>query len=176
MTSTEPELVSARPVITAVVRGVVPVAELRGFFDASFRALAEVIAGQQVGVLGPAFALFRGPVGGTADLEVGFPVERAPRPEGDVRASALPGGRVARMTHRGSFGGLGASWDRLQRWLREQGLSPSAQRWESYVTEPTPHLDPRDLRTELHWRVEEQVDRDVMRPTRRVDLAATSPW
>jgi GyrI-like small molecule binding domain len=97
-----------------------------------------VIAGQQVGVLGPAFALFRGPVGGTADLEVGFPVERAPRPEGDVRASALPGGRVARMTHRGSFDGLGASWDRLQRWLREQGLSPSAQRWESYVTEPTP--------------------------------------
>jgi hypothetical protein len=161
----EPRLVVVEPVVTAVVRGLVPTAGLRDFFDSSFRALGETLARQQVAVLGPAFGLYHRPPGETADLEVGFPTDRAVRPEEPdgpdgpdgpegprrkVVVSALPAARVARTTHHGSFDGLAASWESLLAWVRAQGLTPGPVMWEVYVTEPTPEMSPDDLRTELN--------------------------
>ena len=151
---TEPELVDAEPVTTAVVRAVVPVSGLTGFFDSSFRELVTTTTGQGVALLGPAYALNRGPFEEAVDLEVGFPVDRVVQAEGDVVASELPGGRLARVTHSGSFDGLREAWARLADWVRAQGRTPGAQRWESYVTQPSPDMDPRDLRTELFWPID----------------------
>jgi effector-binding domain-containing protein len=151
----EPELVGVDEAVTAVVRGVIPTGELAGFFDASFRKLGETVAAQQVAVISPAFGLFRESRPGTADLEVGFVTDRPIRAEGDVVAGSLPGGRVARLIHFGAFDQLGASWDRLRSWIGEQGLSPGPVTWESYLTKPSPDMDPRDLRTELNWPIAE---------------------
>jgi effector-binding domain-containing protein len=152
-TASEPELVNLAPVTTAVIRAVVSMGSLRDFFDASFRTLAQTFVAQRIGVRSPAFGLYHGFPGETLDLEVGFVTDRAIQPEGDVVIGSLPGGRVARLTHFGSFDGLGSSWQRLNSWIQAQGLSPRAQRWESYVTQPSPEMDPRDLRTDLNWPV-----------------------
>ncbi|WP_328868873.1 GyrI-like domain-containing protein [Streptomyces sp. NBC_00287] len=141
------------PATTAVVRGVVPMAELRNFFDASFSALTRIIDQQGITLLSPAFGLYHGSPGETLDLEVGFVTDRAVRPEAGVVVGSLPGGRVARLTHRGSFDGLGSSWERLHSWMRAQGLPAGEDRWEFYVTRPSPDMDPRELRTELNWPV-----------------------
>jgi effector-binding domain-containing protein len=154
MTTTEPELVDEEAVTTAVVRAVVPAAGLTGFFDSAFRELVTTTTEQGLALLGPAFALYRGPFGETVDLEVGFPVDRVVRAQGNVVAGELPGGRLARVTHSGSFDGLGEAWARLADWVAAQGRTPGAQRWESYVTQPSPDMDPRDLRTELFWPVD----------------------
>ncbi|MGH3311664.1 MAG: GyrI-like domain-containing protein [Streptomyces sp.] len=151
MTSSEPELAEVDQVTTAVVRGVVPMAELPGFFDGAFRRLPETIIAQQAAILSPAFALYNAPPGETADLEVGFVTDRPVRAEGDVVAGTRPATRVARMTHSGTFDGLGASWERLKSWIEAQGLTPGPVLWEVYVTQPTPDMDPGDLRTELNW-------------------------
>ncbi|MFC4493408.1 GyrI-like domain-containing protein [Streptomyces ovatisporus] len=149
----QPELVTVEQATTAVVRGVVPTAELRNFFDDSFRELAAAVSVQQVAVQGPAFALYHGAPGETADLEVGFVTDRPVKPRGDVAAGSLPAARVARLLHLGPFDGLGASWGRLGAWIREQGLTPGEDLWECYLTEPSPDMDPDDLRTELNWPV-----------------------
>ncbi|PAZ14120.1 AraC family transcriptional regulator [Streptomyces sp. SA15] len=155
---TEPQLVRLDPAMTAVIRGVVPMAQLRDFFDSSFRTLALTIDAQRIAVASPAFCVHRGLPGHglpgeTVDLEVGFATDRAVRPQGDVVAGSLPGGLVARLTHVGSYDALDSSWQRLHSWLRAQGLSAGEVRWETYVTQPTPEMDPRDLRTELNWPV-----------------------
>jgi effector-binding domain-containing protein len=149
----QPEVVHLEPAMTAVVRGVVPMAGLRDFFDASFGALARTVGGQGITVLSPAFGLYHGSPGETLDLEVGFVTDRAVRPEAGVVTGSLPGGQAARLTHIGAFDGLGASWERLHSWMRTRGLSPAEDRWETYVTQPSPDMDPRDLRTELTWPV-----------------------
>ncbi len=146
----EPQLVTVDQAVTAVVRGVVPTAELRNFFDASFGELAKTLTAQQVAIVGPAFALYREPPGQTADLEIGFVTDGPVRDEGRVAAASLPGTRVARLIHHGGFDGLGASWERLYAWAGEQGLTPGPELWEVYLTEPTPDMDPDDLRTELN--------------------------
>lgn len=149
----EPGLCTVDRVPTAVVREVVPTAELAGFFDRSFGALADTISAQQVAICSPALARYYGSSDEAADLEVGFATTSAIRPAGDVVASALPGGRVARLVHVGAFDGPAASWTRLQSWIDARALTPGSARWEVYVTKPSPDLDPRDLRTELNWLV-----------------------
>lgn len=154
MPESEPAVVTLEPAPTAVIRRVVPMDRLPEFFDGSFGALAAAVTEQGASVAGPAFALYHGMPAETVDLEVGFPTQRAVRADGDVVASVLPGGRVARAVHAGSFDGLGPAWERLRTWIDEQGLRAGEIFWEVYVTQPRPDMDPADLRTELNWPVE----------------------
>ncbi|MFJ9813157.1 GyrI-like domain-containing protein [Streptomyces sp. NPDC101158] len=147
----QPRLVDLEPEITAVVRGVVPPEELRTFFDGAFGALGRVLHRQQVPPRSAAFGLHHGGPGEKLNLEVGFVTGRAVWPEDGVVTGELPGGRVARVTHHGGFDGLGETWERLAVWIEAQGLRGGEDRWEVYVTQPTPDMDPRDLRTELNW-------------------------
>jgi effector-binding domain-containing protein len=153
--TTEPTLVTLVAQTSAVVRGRVPMAELAGFFDRSFSTLSSSLSAQGIAPAGPAFGLYHGPPGDHADLEVGFATDRPVNDDGDVVVSSLPGGRVARVVHEGSFDGLGESWQRLFSWIGDQGLTPRAEFWEVYVTEPSPTMDPADLRTELNAPIED---------------------
>ena len=148
-----PELVTVEPVTTAVVRGTIAAEEVTDFFDRSFSVLSEAMGAQGMHPTGAAFSLYRGIPDETMDLEVGFPADRAIEPDGSVEAGELPGGQVARVVHAGSFDGLGEAWQRLGGWIAEQGLTPGETFWEVYVTEPSPEMDPADLRTELNWPV-----------------------
>ncbi|MRH93553.1 AraC family transcriptional regulator [Nocardia sp. SYP-A9097] len=148
-----PELVTIDPEVTAAVHAVIPLSGLRDFFDASFGALAGAIAAQQLDIKSPAFGLYRGASGDPLDVEVGFATGRPVDPTGAVFAGSLPGGRVARLTHVGGFDGLGSSWNDLHAWIESQGLTPADHRWEVYITQPSPDMDPNDLRTELNWPV-----------------------
>lgn len=153
-TVTRPELIEVAETTTAVIRAVVPMAELPGFFDRSFTELAATLAEQGVTPTGAAFARYFGPPGEQADLEVGFPTDRPVTPAGDVHPGSLAAGRVARLVHTGGYDTLGESWGRLGAWMAEQGLTPGDDLWEVYVTEPNPEMDPADLRTELNWSVQ----------------------
>ena len=145
------ELVTVEAVTTAVVKGTVAAKDLSSFFDDSFGVLGAVLAHQSVASTGPAFARFQGQVEETAVLEVGFPTDRAIEPEGSVEASTLPAGRVARVVHAGSFDTLSGTWERLGSWIKDQGLTPTEVFWEVYLSEPSPDMNPADLRTELDW-------------------------
>lgn len=149
----EPTLVDRTETTTAVIHGVVPMSEIAGFFDRSFSELPKVLAEQGITPTGPAFARYAGPPGETVDLEVGFPTSDPVSPSGDVHASSLPAGRAAQVVHAGGFDRLGETWGRLGAWIAEQGLEPGPDLWEVYVTEPSPDMDPADLRTELSWTV-----------------------
>jgi effector-binding domain-containing protein len=153
-TQPEPELVTADAVTTAVVRRTVPMAEIAGFYDSAFGTLVEALARQGVTPAGPAFGLYHGAPAETADIEAGFPTEGPVEADGDVVASSLPAGRVARVVHRGAYDALGESWGRLYSWAVAQGLQPGPLMWELYVTEPNPDMDPAELRTELNLQVD----------------------
>lgn len=149
--SDEPRFVQVEEVPTAVIADVVAADELPAFFDRSFSILPAVLSAQSVRPVGAAFARHRRAVTDTADLEVGFPVDGAISPEDAVRPSTLPAGRVARLVHHGGFEGLPDAWERLAAWIRDEGLVPGGGMWEVYLTEPSPDMDPADLRTELNW-------------------------
>ncbi len=142
------EIVEHEARVTAVVRGTVAMTDLAGFFDRSFGLLAPTLADQGVVPQSAAFALYRSVPTDVVDLEVGFVTDRAVQPTDDVVVSELPGGTVARTVHAGSFDGLGDAWGALMGQVVAQGRTPGTM-WEVYLTEPSPDMDPADLRTEL---------------------------
>ncbi|MGW1739161.1 GyrI-like domain-containing protein [Nocardia sp. NPDC001965] len=148
-----PELLEVAETITAVVRGRVTPDQTVTFFDTSFGLLPRTLTAQEAVITGAALSRWGTASDGFTDLEVGFPVDRRITPDGDVVPSGLPAGRIARVVHEGGFDSLGVTWDRLRSWIVEQGLTPADDRWEVYLTEPDPRMDPADLRTELNWTV-----------------------
>ena len=141
--------------VTAVVTGVVPMAELRNFFDRAFQELSRYVAEGGIDPAGPALALYRGVPGETVDVEVGFPVRGQVAPSGPVVAGRIPASRVVTCVHRGDYDGLGASWTRLAEWAQEHELVLTDRMWEVYVTEPRPGADPADMVTRLFWALRE---------------------
>jgi effector-binding domain-containing protein len=148
---TEPTVTTAAEQTTAVIHGDVPMGELANFFDQSFRRIGEVLAEQGIAPAGAAFARYHGQPTDTAELEVGFATATPIEPRGDVVPGSLPGGQIVQFVHEGAYDQLGSSWGRLQEWIQQQGHTPSDSIWEVYVTEPSPEMNPDDLRTELNW-------------------------
>jgi len=150
---TQPEIVDVELITAAVVRDVVEMSAMSDFFDQAFGQILATLVAEGIEPTGPPFALYHGPPAATADLEVGFPVDRVIGAVEPVEPGSTPAGRVARLVHVGPYDELGPSWERLGAWIGAQGETPTADLWEVYVTEPTPETDPADLRTELNWRL-----------------------
>ncbi|MEU4312995.1 hypothetical protein [Nocardia sp. NPDC024068] len=151
--ATGPLLVDTGDTPLAVVHGHIAPADVPNFFDTSFGLLPGVFLRQGAQITGPALCRCGSASAESLELTVGFPVDRAISAEGDGRPGNLPAARTARLVHHRAFDGLGANWDKLHTRIAEQGLAPGGIRWEVYVTEPSPNMDPAELRTELNWTV-----------------------
>jgi effector-binding domain-containing protein len=67
---------------------------------------------------------------------------------GQVVASELPAGRVAKTVHRGGYEGLGQTHDAVVQWCAAQGLRTAGTRWEVYG----PHTDdPAEFWIEIYY-------------------------
>ncbi len=84
------------------------------------------------------------------DFEICVPVKKPVSASGRVKPGKLPARRVARTVYHGGYEGLGAAWGEFSDWIRKQGLKPSADLWEIYLTDPATVKDPAAYRTELN--------------------------
>ena len=134
--ATAPEIVSREEVPTAVVRATVRMDEVGQLFDRAYPLVASTLEQQGVQPL-EAIGYYLSMPAETIDVEAGFTTATPAADEGDVVASSLPGGDVARLTHLGPYDRLAETWDRLGRWVGEQGRRPGRGVWEVYVSEPT---------------------------------------
>ncbi|HET9655868.1 MAG TPA: GyrI-like domain-containing protein [Kineosporiaceae bacterium] len=138
--------------VTAVVHEVVAMSALPDFFARALSAAAATAGQQGLGISGPPFALYHGMPGPQGvDVEAGFPVSGTVRDGGDVVASRLPAGPTAVALHVGPYEGLPQTYDEVIRRLREEGLAPSTDMWEEYLSDPATEPDPQTWRTVVHW-------------------------
>ncbi|WP_256839066.1 GyrI-like domain-containing protein [Ornithinimicrobium faecis] len=145
----DPEIVTHEAVPTAVVRERVTMDDLPGLFDRAFTTIGPVLEAQGVQPAGAAFGYYLSMPTGSFELEAGLPVTTPITDAGEVIASELPAGDVARATHAGAYDTLGESWGALVAWAEEQGRTVTTRMWEVYVTDPSPEMDPATLRTDL---------------------------
>jgi effector-binding domain-containing protein len=85
---------------------------------------------------------------GDADLEVAFPVANRVKPVGDVEYYELPGGRFARILHRGPYGQCTGTYERLYAWIAEQGFGIAGPIREQYLNDPS-EVAPEEILTEI---------------------------
>ena len=136
-----------------------PMAQMRTLFDSTFQAIFPALDELGLRPVGPAFSLHYRIPRETCDLEVGVPVDRAlaaPLSTDTgvtITPSVLPAGRIAVVTHLGSYADLGDAWGRFMNQIAADGYQPVFPFWELYVTEPTQDTDSATLRTDLVTRV-----------------------
>jgi AraC family transcriptional regulator len=71
--------------------------------------------------------------------------------DGAVVEDTLPGGPTATTVHAGSYESLSDAYAALERWMEANGRSAAGPPWESYITDPAEHPDPKDWKTEVAW-------------------------
>ena len=106
-----------------------------------------------VQIIGPPFGLYPELPGERVVVEAGFPVSAPVDPDGEAHPLLLPGGRAAAMVHEGPYDVLAQAYERLERWMQDEGLRPASGPWESYLTGPEAEPDPAGWRTQIHWPV-----------------------
>lgn len=91
---------------------------------------------------------------GSIRLEVGVELAGPFTDDGEVVASATPGGRVATATHLGPYGGLGAAHDAVRQWCAAKGHRLAGPSWEVYGHwQREWDDDPSAIRTDVHYLV-----------------------
>ncbi len=93
---------------------------------------------------------------GMVTIEPGMRIARAaadskPMEGSDVVATTLPGGPAVVTMHTGPYEGLPDAYAAIEQWMEAQGLTASGPPWESYLTDPAEHPDPKDWKTEVFW-------------------------
>jgi len=147
----EPEIVTLSPMSVALVREIVPMSELPGFFGRAYRTVAETAGKQGIAITGPAMGVYYGMPTDTVEVGAGFPTARLVTATNGVSAETLPGGRAAQILHVGPYDALQQTYGRLMTWLEDQKLRGGPVMWESYLTEPTPGQSQNTMLTRISW-------------------------
>ncbi len=147
----EPRVITTEPQILAAIRERIAMADIRTFFDRGFGELMEVLGAQGAAPIGPGLAVYWGIPTDHADLAIALPTADPVEPAGRVAPIELAPTRAAEIVHEGGYDSLSTTYRDLQQWIVEQDLVPGDVVWETYLTEPTPHADPADMRTRVTW-------------------------
>ena len=71
----------------------------------------------------------------------------------DVVQDTLPGGPAVVTLHTGPYETLSDAYAAVESWIESHGLQSAGAPWESYITDPAEHPDPKDWKTEIAWPV-----------------------
>jgi hypothetical protein len=118
--------------LTAVVKIQAPMNKLPESQRSARAAINAALPSLDTGQLGPTCTLWRPPTGGALYMEPGTVVSQAFASTGEVVLSALPAGRAAHLSMKGSFEGLPQAWQTLFDWCKAEGLPTAGTNWEIY--------------------------------------------
>ncbi|GAB3766699.1 GyrI-like domain-containing protein [Microlunatus parietis] len=115
-----------------------------------FDRLMEPIMRQQVAMAGPPVATYELTTDGGLTVTACCPVGADTADVDGLELGELPGlERVAALRHSGSMAGVGATYEALQRWVAEQGLTTDGTAREVYLVS---HPEPEE-----RWQTEVQL-------------------
>jgi len=90
---------------------------------------------------------------GDADIEVALPVSLDADGCESVKHYQLPGGRMAKIVHKGPYQGSLSAYEKLYTWLGCQGKKPTGPVREVYVNDPR-DIPPEEILTEIYAPIE----------------------
>ncbi len=146
----KPTIVQIPAQTTAVLRLVVPRAEIQRVMGPGYQELVAEVQAQKIAITGPWYTHHFTMPAETFDFEIGVPVATPVAAVGRVKAGQLPATTVARTTYRGGYEGLGSAWGELQAWIAAEGLATAPDLWEVYAVGPESGADPTKWETQLN--------------------------
>ncbi|HET6990615.1 MAG TPA: GyrI-like domain-containing protein, partial [Bacteroidia bacterium] len=105
---------------------------------------------------GPVFAVYHKVVNnpdGSMNfvLQAGVPVDKEGKTSGRVKYWQVPGGKVVKASHYGSYTNMAKTYASIGEWISKNGKITDGPPWESYVTDPMNEPDTAKWLTEIYY-------------------------
>lgn len=99
---------------------------------------------------GAPFAIYHNMDMQALEIEIGFPITGKAQGEGKIKAGAIPGGRTASHTHKGSYQKMEESYNKLISFVQERNEQAQEWTYEFYMNDPR-EVQEEELLTEIHF-------------------------
>jgi effector-binding domain-containing protein len=151
--------------VVGSIRGRVAVAGLDPWIAEAIQELFLSFGQQGVQPTGPPFAMLPAPNGSEeVDVEVALPASRDVLDRGRMSGRRIPPCRALTTVHPGAYEELTSAYETLALAMKDQGIEPSSEPREVYVTNPL--VTPTDeLITEVLWPIDVPPDWVLSAPT-----------
>lgn len=73
---------------------------------------------------------------GTADVEVAVPISKDIEQTNDMKIYELPGGKMAKIIHKGPYDDMDKTYEKLYTWIAQNGKSIMGPTREVYINDP----------------------------------------
>lgn len=146
---------------TLSVRLSTPVEELPAQSGRVYGAISQYLAELGEAHAGPAFTIYYNMDMQNMDVELGFPVERALPPQGELQPGELPGGTFVVCHYTGPYPDCGPAYEALTQFAKEQGYEPSGIAIEWYLNSPREVASPQELKTDIAFPVKRVADQVI---------------
>lgn len=147
---TEIRQVPPKPCLTITAKGLT-MAEVPKFLGIAYQKLFGYASGQTQP--GECFARYPSWSENSFDIEAGIVVKEALPLKDDIQPGTLGGHQALFTLHKGSYEGVGAAYETLQKDREAKGLKEAGAPYEIYLNDPSTTA-PADLLTEIYWPVE----------------------
>lgn len=134
---------------TLVVRTRAAIERLPEALGAAWGAIM-AYAGPRSAPSGPPFVAYHNADMQDLDLEIGLPFANPLEGEGEVEAGTIPASLAVETIHVGPYDDIGAAYEALRAWMKENGRVPAGPAYEHYVDDPD-DVAPDELRTRIVW-------------------------
>jgi effector-binding domain-containing protein len=82
------------------------------------------------------------------DVELGIPVGKPLKPQGDLKGGEIPAGKYASCVHTGPYNEVENAYTELTAWMEAEGHVPTGVAYEIYLNDPA-ETPPDQLLTEV---------------------------
>ncbi|MFZ2455046.1 MAG: GyrI-like domain-containing protein [Candidatus Altiarchaeia archaeon] len=86
---------------------------------------------------------------GTADVEVAIPVSKKIKGSKEIKNYELPGGKMAKIVHKGPYAKCGPAYEKLFAWIAKNKKKLAGPTREVYLNDPR-EVSEMDLLTEIY--------------------------
>lgn len=145
-----PQIVETKAQLTAVIHMRIPREQMQHEFGPAMNELLSTLSAQSIEPKSAAFAYHLRMPPGQFDFELGFIVDDTVAATGRVKASQLPGTKVARTVYHGGYEGLPEAWNSFQSWMKSKELKQDEGLWELYFVGPQSTTNEAEYQTELN--------------------------
>lgn len=84
-----------------------------------------------------------------ADIEVAIPIEKEAKVSGEIKFYQIAGGKMAKIIHKGLYQDCGPAYEKLFKWVEENGKQITGPTREVYINDPR-EIPPNEIITEIY--------------------------
>ena len=112
------------------------VQDLPQMFEAGYTEIVQYLGELGEPPSGPPFAIYYNMDMNDLDIELGFPVARPLPGRAEIKASGIPGGRVATCLYTGPYDQMEPVYTALMEWIKANGYEATGIAYEYYLNDP----------------------------------------